>query len=162
MVLAGALFGYQLRDLVKLSGTAVVAWAGLGAALIWHMPPLLSWAEADRTTHMLAHATLVIGGGAMGWAVPKLTGPGKAYLFITANVIMWPLVLAELAGAFSYADYPGQASAAGIAELVAMSSSWLVLAFWGSIRKLFSGPVASVAVQVLIAFAVIIGWARPH
>jgi hypothetical protein len=161
MVVAGALFGYRLRELVRLPGATLVAWAGLGAALMWHLPPLLSWAEADRTAHMLAHATLVIGGGGLGWAVPKLSSPGKAYLFITANVVMWPLVLAELAGAFDYAGYPGQASAAGVAELAAMSSSWLVLAIWGPIRTLFSSPVASLMVQVLVAVVVILVWVVP-
>ncbi len=161
MVVAGALFGYQLRTLVRLPGTTLVAWAGLGAALMWHLPPLLSWAEADRTAHMFAHATLLIGGGAMGWAVSKLSSPSKAYLFITANVVMWPLVLAELAGAFTYAGYTGQASAAGVGELVAMSSSWLVLAAWGPLRGLFSTPVASAMVQALLAVVVIVGWAVP-
>jgi hypothetical protein len=162
MVVAGALFGYRLRELVRLPGAGFVAWLGLGAALTWHVPFLLSWAEADRTAHVFAHATLVAGGAAMGWSVPRLSSPGKAYLFIAANVVMWPLVVAELAGAFTYANYPGQAPAAGIAELVAMSSSWLVLAFWGSLRSLLSGPVASPAFQVLLVVAVIAGWAVPR
>jgi hypothetical protein len=161
MVVAGALFGYQLRELVRLPGATFVAWAGLGAALIWHLPFLLSWAEADRAAHVFAHATLVAGGAAMGWSVPRLASPGKAYLFIAANVVMWPLVLAELAGAFTYADYPGQAPAAGVAELVAMSSSWLVLAFWGSLRGMLSSPVASSMVQALFAVVAILGWVLP-
>ena len=161
MVVAGALFGYQFRELLRLPGTALIAWAGLGAALLWHLPPLLSWAEADRTAHMFAHATLLVGGGAMGWAVPNVSSPAKAYLFITANVVMWPLVLAELAGAFTYAGYPGQAPAVGVAELVAMSSSWLVLAVWGPLHRLCSSSVASPMLQVLLAVVVIVGWAAP-
>ena len=120
MVVAGALLGYQFRELVRLPGRTLVAGAGLGAALMWHLPPLLSWAEADRSAHMFAHASLVVGGGAIGWAVPQLSSAAKAYLFITANAVMWPLVLAELGGGFTYAGYPGQASAAGVWELVAM------------------------------------------
>lgn len=161
MVVAGALFGYQLRNLVRLPGTTLVASAGLAAALIWHLPWLLSWAEADRAAHVFAHATLLVGGASMGWSVPRLSSPGKAYLFIAANVVMWPLVLGELAGAFTYAGYPGQASAAGVAELVAMSSSWLVLAFWRPIRSLLSGPYASPTLQGLLAVAVILGWVVP-
>lgn len=162
MVVAGALFGYQLRELVRLPGATFVAWAGLGAALVWHLPFLLSWAEVDEAAHVFAHATLVAGGAAMGWSVPKLSSAGKAYLFITANVVMWPLVLAEIAGAFSYGNYPGQAPAAGVAELVAMSSSWLVLAFWGSLRSLLTGPAASTTGQALLAVVVILGWAVPR
>lgn len=162
MVVAGAVFGYQLRELVRLPGVSFVAIAGLGAALVWHVPLLLSWAEADRSAHMFAHATLVAGGAAMGWSVPKMSSPGNAYLFITANVVMWPLVLAELAGAFTYANYPGQAPSAGIAELIAMSSAWLVLAFWGSIRALLSRPFVSPAVQALLGAVLILGWAVPR
>lgn len=161
MVVAGAFVGYQFRDLVGLPGRSLVAWAGLGAALLWHLPPLLSWAEADRTAHMFAHATLLVGGVAMGWAVPRLNSPGRAYLFIAANVVMWPLVLAELAGAFVYTGYPGQSSAAGVAELVAMSLSWLVLAVWGSLRGLFTRPIASVTVQALLALVAILVWVAP-
>lgn len=162
MVVAGALFGYQLLELVRLPRATFVAWAGLGVALIWHLPFLLSWAEVDRAAHVFAHATLLAGGAAMGWSVPKLSSPGKAYLFITANVVMWPLILAELAGAFTYANYPGQAPAAGVAELVAMSSSWLVLAFWGSLRGLLSRPFVFPAVQALLAAMLILGWAVPR
>lgn len=161
MVVAGALAGYQLRHLVRLPAAAVVAWAGLSAALLWHLPPLLSWAEGSRVTHMFAHATLVAGGGALGWAVPKLSGPAKAYLFIAANVIMWPLVLAEIAGAFTYSRYPGQESEAGVAELVAMTLSWLVLGFWTKITIVFSRPLASIMVQALLATLALAGWVLP-
>lgn len=162
MVVAGAILGYQLRHAVRLRGAALVAWAGLGAAVIWHLPPLLDLAERDRAIHLLAHASLVIGGGALGWAVPKLSSPTKAYLFITANVIMWPLVLAELAGAFSYAKYPGQSSAAGIAELVAMSSSWVVLAAWEPARRLLAAPVTSSLAQMLLVVVIVAGWLIPR
>lgn len=161
MVVAGALIGYQFRDLVRLPGRAMVAWAGLGAALMWHLPPLLSWAEADRTAHMFAHATLVVGGGAIGWAVPRLSSSGRAYLFITANVVMWPLVLAELAGAFTYPRHPGQESAAGVGELLAMPMAWLVLAFWGSLRSLFSRPLVSLTVQAMFAVVAVAGRVVP-
>jgi hypothetical protein len=159
MVVAGALFGYQFRELVKLPGRALVAWVGLGAVLLWHLPPLLSWAEADRTAHMFAHATLLVGGGAMGWAVPKLNGASKAYLFIAANVIMWPLVLAELSGAFVFTGYAGQSSAAGVAELVAMALSWLVFAVWKPLHQLSARPIASVTVPALLAIAAVLAWA---
>ena len=158
MVVAGALLGYQFRRLVRFPGRTAVAWAGLGVALMWHLPPLLSWAEANRTTHMFAHATLVVGGGAVGWALPQLSGPGRAYLFIAANAVMWPLVVAELARGFSYAGYPGQESGAGFAELVAMSGAWLVFAVWGSLRSLLSRPLASVTAQALFACVAILGW----
>lgn len=161
MVVAGALLGYRLREVVKLPGAALVAWAGLGAALVWHLPFLLSWAEADRTAHVFAHATLLASGVGVGWSVPRVSGPGKAYLFIAANVVMWPLVLAELAGAFTYAGYPGQAPAAGVAELVAMSASWLVLAIWRPLRGLLSGPIAPLAVQGLLASVAFVGWVLP-
>ncbi len=161
MVVAGALVGYQLRDLVRLPGRGVVACAGFGAALVWHLPPLLSWAEAARTTHMLAHATLVAGGGALGWAVPKLSGPARAYLFIAANVVMWPLVLAEIAGAFTYAQYPRQESQAGVAELVAMALSWVVLGFWARLSSLFARPLASLLVQTALAILAVGGWVLP-
>ena len=85
MVVAGALVGYQFRDLVGLPRRSLVAWAGLGAALLWHLPPLLSWAEADRTAHMFAHATLSVGGVAKGWAVPRRKSPGPADMFISAH-----------------------------------------------------------------------------
>jgi hypothetical protein len=158
MVVAGALAGYQLRNLVRLPAAAAVAWAGLGAALLWHLPPLLSWAEGSRVTHIFAHATLVAGGGALGWAVPKLGGPARAYLFIAANVIMWPLVLAEIAGAFTYSLYPGQESQAGVAELLAMTLSWLVLGLWTKISALFSRPLASITVQAVLAALALAGW----
>lgn len=138
MVAAGALIGYQLRDLVRLPGRGAVAVAGLAAALTWHVPPLLGWAEATPATHAFAHATLLAGGVAMGWAVPRLGSAARAYLFIGANVAMWPLVLAELAGAFDYAGYPGQAAAAGVTELVAMSLSWLVLFLWSPVRRMLT------------------------
>jgi len=162
MVVAGALAGYRLRNLVRLPAPAVVAWAGLGAALLWHLPPLLSWAEGSRVTHMFAHATLVAGGCALGWAVPRLSGPAKAYLFIAANVIMWPLVLAEIAGAFTYSRYPGQESQAGVAELVAMTLSWLALGFWTKISMLFSRPLASIMMQAALATLTLAGWVLPR
>lgn len=162
MVVAGALGGYQLRHRVRLPAAAVVASLGLGAALLWHLPPLLSWAEADRLNHVFAHATLVAGGGALGWAVPKLGGPARAYLFIAANVIMWPLALADIAGAFAYPHYPGQASQAGVAELVAMTLSWLTLGFWSKIRGLFAQPLASITVQAGIATIALAGWILPR
>lgn len=162
MVVAGALAGYQLRNLVRLRAAAGLAVAGLGAALLWHLPPLLSWAEGSRVTHMFAHVTLVAGGCALGWAVPKLNGPAKAYLFIAANVIMWPLVLAEIAGAFTYSRYPGQESPAGVAELVAMTLSWLVLGFWTKVTTLFSRPLASILVQAVLATLALAGWVLPR
>jgi hypothetical protein len=162
MVVAGALAGYQLRNLLRLPAAAVVACTGLGAALLWHVPPLLSWAEQGRVTHMFAHATLVAGGGALGWAVPRLSGPAKAYLFIAANVVMWPLVLAEIAGAFSYAQYPGQESQAGVAELVAMTLSWSVIGFWTRISSLFSRPLVSIMVQAVLAIVALAGWLLPR
>lgn len=161
MVVAGAIAGYQLRDLVRLPGRTLAAWAGLGAALAWHLPPLLSWAEGDPAAHMFAHATLLVGGGAMGWAVPKLGAGRKAALFIAANAVMWPLVLAELAGAFAYPGYPGQAPAAGVAELVAMPMAWLVFALWGPLRRGLSRPGASTAVQALFAVLAVVGWGFP-
>jgi hypothetical protein len=162
MVVAGALAGYHLRNLVRLPAAAVVAWAGLGAALLWHLPPLLRWAEVSPVTHVFAHATLVAGGGALGWAVPRLGGPAKAYLFIAANVIMWPLVLAEIAGAFTYSRYPGQESQAGVAELVAMTLSWLVLGFWTKISLRFSRPLVSIMVQAVLATLALAGWVLPR
>ena len=104
-VVAGAVVGYQFRDLVRLPGRTLVAWAGLAAAFGWHLPPLLSWAETNQAAHIFAHATLLVGGGALGWAVPQLSGARKAALFIAANVVMWPIVLAELANAFVYPSY---------------------------------------------------------
>jgi uncharacterized protein YfiM (DUF2279 family) len=160
-VVAGAIVGYQFRDLVRLPGRTLVAWAGLGAAFAWHLPPLLSWAETDQAAHIFAHATLLVGGGAMGWAVPQLSGARKAALFIGANVVMWPLVLAELANAFVYPSYPGQATTAGIAELVAMPLAWLVLAFWGPLRAGLARPGATNAVQALFALAAVVGWVLP-
>jgi Protein of unknown function (DUF1404) len=161
MVVAGAVMGYQLRQLRWLPGPTAVAWAGLGAALMWHLPPLLSWAEIHPVVHMFAHATLVAGGGAMGWAVPKLGAGGKAALFIAGTVVMWPLMLAELAGAFAYTGYPGQAASAGVAELVAMPVAWLVLAFWGPIHRIFSRPAAAVLAQALLAVVAVLGWTAP-
>src|ERR1700693_3534688 len=136
MVVAGALIGYQLRELVRLPSRTVVAWVGLAASLIWHLPPLLNWAEIHPLAHLSAHITLIAGGGAMGWAVPKLGGGGKAALFIAGTVLMWPLMLAELTGAFAYPAYPRQAATAGVAELIAMPVAWLVLAFWRPIHRL--------------------------
>ena len=158
MVLGGALLGYQFRNLVRLPMPPVVAAAGLGAALAWHLPPLLAWAEAHVAAHALAHVTLIAGGSALGWAVPKLSDPVKAYFFIAANVVMWPLVMAELLGAFTYAHYPGQATAAGLAELAAMTSSWLVLAIWTPLRSFFASPIPLLAADVLLATAAVAGW----
>ena len=150
--------GYQLRELRRLPAPTAVAWAGLGAVLMWHLPPLLSSAESHPVAHVFAHASLVAGGGAMGWAVPKLEAGGKAALFIAGTVVMWPLMLAELAGAFAYNGYPGQAASAGVAELMAMPVAWLVLAFWGPIHRLFSRPVAAVVAQALLAVVAVLGW----
>ncbi len=159
MVVAGAVMGYQLRGLRPLLDPRAVASAGLCAALIWHLPPLLSWAEGHPIAHVFAHATLVIGGGAMGWAVPKLGAGAKAALFIAGTVVMWPLVLAELGGAFVYSGYPGQAASAGVVELMAMPVAWLALAFWGPIHLLFSQPVALLMVQALLAVLTVLAWA---
>ncbi|MFI5269128.1 MAG: DUF1404 family protein, partial [Chloroflexota bacterium] len=125
MVVAGALLGYQFSRVLRHPWPSLIAWLGLGAALTWHVLPLLTWAEATRTTHMFAHATLVFGGIALGWGVPAMSSTARAYLFIAANVVMWPLVLLQIAGAFSYTAYADQAAAAGLAELVAKSASWL-------------------------------------
>ena len=160
-VVAGAIVGYELRDRVKLPGRTVVAWAGLAAALAWHLPPLLSWAETNQAAHMFAHAMLLVGGGAIGWAVPQLSGTRKAALFIGANVVMWPLVLAELANAFVYPSYPGQATAAGIAELIAMPFAWLVLAFWGPLRRGLARPGATNAVHAMLLVTGLVGWVLP-
>ena len=157
-VVAGAHVGYQFRDLVRLPGRTLVAWAGLAAAFAWHLPPLLSWAETNQAAHIFAHATLLVGGGALGWAVPQLSGARKAALFIAANVVMWPIVLAELANAFVYPSYPGQATTAGIAELVAMPLAWLVLAFWGPLRRGLTRPGATNVVQALLALTALVGW----
>jgi hypothetical protein len=97
----------------------------------------------------------------MGWAVPHPSGARKAALFIAANVVMWPIVLAELANAFVYPSYPGQATAAGIAELVAMPSAWLVLAFWGPLRRWLTRPGPTNAVQALLALTALVGWVLP-
>lgn len=158
MVVAGALIGYQLRDLIHLPGRGLIAAVGLMAALTWHLPPLLSWAEGAPTTHALAHATLVAGGAAMGWAVPELTSAARAYLFVGANVVMWPLVLAVLAGAFTYEAYPGQAAGAGLVELIAMSLSWLVVVAWSALRTLFASSAAALSLQALFAASALVGW----
>jgi hypothetical protein len=160
-VVAGAIVGYQFRDLVTLPGRTLVAWAGLVAAFSWHLPPLLSWAETNQWAHIFAHVTLLVGGGAMGWAVPQLSGPRKGALFIAANVVMWPIVLAELSNAFVYPSYPGQATAAGIAELVAMPLAWLVLAFSGPLRRGLARPGATNAVQALFVVTGLVGWVLP-
>jgi uncharacterized protein DUF1404 len=158
MVVAGALIGYQFRDAVRLPARGVFAAAGLVAALTWHVPPLLGWAESQPATHAFAHLTLAAGGAALGWAVPGLSSAGRAYLFVAANVVMWPLVLAELAGAFVYTSYSGQAAAAGVVELVAMSTSWFVIFGWAALRRLFTSPAASLGVQAVFALSAIAGW----
>jgi hypothetical protein len=160
-VVAGAIVGYHFRSRVGLWWRTLVAYAGLAAAFAWHLPPLLSWAETNQATHIFAHATLLVGGGALGWAVPQLSGAREAALFIAANVVMWPIVLAELANAFVYPSYPGQATTAGIAELVAMPLAWLVLAFWGPFRRGLARPGATNAVQALFALAALVGWVLP-
>lgn len=156
MVVAGALVGYQLRDLLRLPTRAVVAWAGLAGSLVWHLPPLLNWAEIHPLAHGFAHLTLLAGGAAMGWAVPKLGAGGKAALFIAGTVLMWPLMLAELTGAFAYSAYPGQTATAGVAELVAMPVAWLVLALWGPIHRLVAQPRVSVAIQAFLGVLAIV------
>jgi hypothetical protein len=158
MVVAGALLGYQLSRVLRHPWPLLIAWLGLGAALMWHLLPLLSWAEATRTAHMFAHATLVAGGIALGWGVPALSSSAKASLFIAANVVMWPLVLLQIAGAFSYSAYADQAAAAGLTELAAMSASWLVLAFWTPIRMLFGRPAVAIAVQALVVTVAVAAW----
>jgi uncharacterized protein DUF1404 len=158
MVVAGALLGYQLSRMLRHPWPSLIAWLGLGSALIWHVLPLLSWAEATQTTHMFAHATLVAGGVALGWGVPSLSSVARAYLFIAANVVMWPLVLLQIAGAFAYSAYADQAAAAGLAELLGMSTSWLVLAFWSPIRGVFDRPAVATAALALVVTAAIAGW----
>lgn len=158
MVVAGALIGYQLRELVRLPSRTVVAWAGLAASLIWHLPPMLNWAEIHPPAHVFAHVTLIAGGGAMGWAVPKLGSGGRAGLFIGGTVVMWPLMLAELTGTFAYSAYPGQAATAGVAELVAMPVAWLVLALWRPIHRLVTRPRVSVVIQALLGVLATVGW----
>ena len=142
MVLAGAVVGYQLRAMVKPRVAGVIAWAGLVVAFAWHVPSLLDWAEADARRHMFAHASLLAGGVGMGWAVPSLGSVHRAFMFIGANVVMWPLVLAELTGAFDYARYPNQASAAGVAELLSMSAAWVVIGAWSVVSHRFR-PVSA-------------------
>jgi hypothetical protein len=161
MVVAGAAVGYQLRDRGGLRARAVVAWAGLGAALAWHLPFLLSWAESQRTAHALAHVTLVVAGAAMGWAAPRLGGGAKAALFIGGTVVMWPLMLGELAGGLDYPEYPGQAAAAGVAGLLAMPVVWFLWAFWGPLDRLLSRPAAPAAVAAALAAVTVLGWIAP-
>jgi hypothetical protein len=158
LVVAGAFFGYQLRDRVHLPGRAVAAWLGLATTIVWHFPPALAWTEAGVAAHMFTHASLVAGGVAVGWAVPKLGGATRASLFIAANVLMWPVVLAEMAGAFTYARYPGQEAAAGVAEMAAMSSAWLILAFWGPIRAIIGRQVVSLTLQLAMLGLVLVDW----
>jgi len=158
MVVAGAVLGYQLSRTLRHPWPSPLAWLGLAAALSWHVLPLLTWAEATRVTHAFAHVTLVAGGIALGWGVPSMSAASRAYLFIAANVVMWPLVLVQIAGAFPYSAYPGQAPAAGLAELAAMSVSWLVLAFWPVIRKVFDRPRIAAAALALIALAAVASW----
>jgi hypothetical protein len=158
MVVGGALIGYQLSRVLRHPWPALIAWLGLGAALVWHVLPLLSWAETTQVTHVFAHATLVAGGIGLGWGVPALSSTQRAFLFIAANVFMWPLVILQIAGAFSYSAYADQAAAAGLAELAAMSASWVVLAFWPQIRRFFDRPRVSTAAQALVATAAIAGW----
>lgn len=158
IVVAGAFVGYQFSRVLRHPWPSLIAWLGLGAALIWHVLPLLTWAEATRTTHMFAHATLVVGGIALGWGVPAMSSTARAYLFITANVVMWPLVILQTAGAFSYSAYADQAAAAGLVELAAMSASWLVLAFWSPIRRVVGRPPVATAAQALVVTAAIAGW----
>lgn len=158
MVVAGAIIGFQLRDRVNVPGRAPAAWVGLGTTIVWHFPPALALTEVSLPVHLLAHAILVVGGMAVGWSVPKLGGGSKAALFIAANVVMWPVVLAELAGAFSYPRYAGQAAAAGVSEMVAMSLAWLVLAFWLPLRTVLGRPAVSAAQHVAMIGLVILGW----
>lgn len=158
LVVAGALIGYQLRDRVTLPGRAPAAWIGLGTTIVWHFPPVLAWTEGSLLAHMLAHASLVGGGIAIGWGVAKLGGAGKASLFIAANVVMWPVVLFELAGAFSYPRYPGQASAAGVSEMVAMSLAWLVLALWVPLRTMVARPAVAVTLQAVMVGLLVLDW----
>lgn len=158
MVVAGALLGYRFSRVLQHPWPALIAWLGLGAALTWHVLPLLNWAENTRATHVFAHATLVAGGIGLGWGVPALSNAAKAYLFIAANVVMWPLVLLQIAGAFSYSVFADQAVAAGLAELAAMSASWLVLAFWSSIRRVFDRAPIAAAAQALVVTMAIAGW----
>lgn len=157
MVTAGALVGYRMRRLLPVPGSAWMAWVGLGAALTWHLPPLFDWADADPAAHVAAHATLVAGGCAMGWVVPHLSGGQKGALFIAATAVMWPVILAELTG-FAYARYPGQAPAAGVAELLSMSVAWLAVAAWAQLRRAVARPAVSVGVQGILGLAVLAGW----
>lgn len=158
MVVAGAFIGYQFSRVLRHPWPLLIALIGLGAALTWQLLPLLSWAEETRTAHMFAHATLVAAGIALGWGVPGLPSSTRAYLFIAANVAMWPLVLLQIVGAFTYSAFANQAAAAGLAELVAMSASWLALAFWHPIRKLFDNSGVVTAVQAVVVTAAIAGW----
>jgi hypothetical protein len=156
MVVAGAMVGYRLRHLAAPGG-AVLAWIGLAAALTWHVPLPLDWADDHAAAHVAAHATLVAGGVALGWVVPRLNGRQKGALFIAAIAVMWPVMLAELAG-FTYAGYPGQAPVAGVAGLLAMAAAWPVIAAWPSLRRIFRQPSMAVGVQGLIGLAVLAGW----
>lgn len=159
MVAAGAQSGYLLRDRIRLVGRALIAAAALVATLTWHLPPLLDWAEGMPATHAFAHLTLLAGGAALGWAVPAMSGAARAYLFIGVNVIMWPLVLAELVGAFPYKGYAGQTAAAGLIELAAMSAAWVAIFGWSRLRALFRSPVGALTAQALLAGLAIAGWA---
>jgi hypothetical protein len=158
LVVAGAIIGYQLRDRVTLPGRAPAAWIGLGTAIVWHFPPVLAWTEVSLPVHMLAHASLIAGGIVVGWGVSKLGGGSKAALFIAANVVMWPIVLFELAGAFSYPGYPGQAAAAGVSEMVAMSLAWLVFSLWVPLRTMVGRPAVSVTLQAAMVGLLVLDW----
>jgi hypothetical protein len=158
MVVAGAVMGFQLRDRVNVPGRAPAAWIGLGTTIVWHFPPALALTEVSLPLHLLAHAILVAGGMAVGWSVPKLGGGSKAALFIAANVVMWPVVMAELAGAFSYPRYASQAAAAGVSEMVAMSLAWLVFALWLPLRAMVGRPAVSATLQAAMIGLVVLGW----
>jgi hypothetical protein len=157
LVAVGAMVGYRLRRVLPVPARAWLAWVGLGAALTWHLPPLLDWADVDPLAHFAAHATLIAAGFSMGWVVPQLSGGQKGALFIATTAVMWPVILAELAG-FAYAKYPGQAPAAGVAELLAMSLAWPAMAAWPRIRRSVGSQAVSVGVHVILGLAVVVCW----
>jgi hypothetical protein len=57
--------------------------------------------------------------------------------------------------------YPRRATAAAVAELVAMPPAWLVFALWGSLRSGLSRLGPSSAVLALFALVALAGWALP-
>ena len=109
----------------------ILAWAaGVGAMVIWHVPPLFNAASSNEALHIFEHLTLLVGGAIFWWPIvtPVLrlrmqpVPQGIAYLFSACLACTAIGVLITFAPVLLYTAYAKPVDTYGI--LPAIRNSW--------------------------------------